>query len=270
MTRFRFLLVATASLALTGCVTTGHFNKTNATQVDLSTANFRVVKSNVTGSHTAVRILGLGDSPSYAEAMKELRAHAAIEGTSRALVNVTEERHRLMLPPFYVSQTLVLTADVVEFQTEPMKAPIASASLADTPMAPAPAPSSSSAVAIAPSSEPATASEMLRRYALAHNHGRNSGSFEELVDLFQPNARIVFHGEFEGELRGHDEILQAFETHPPKDDLVLLQTRKTRQGVVASYANASKPGISAGKLAVRVVDGRIARLDMKIDGSPVN
>ena len=49
---------------LAGCVTSGHFAKTNTTHVELARPNFRVVRSNVQGSHSTFRVLGLGDSPS--------------------------------------------------------------------------------------------------------------------------------------------------------------------------------------------------------------
>lgn len=252
----------TIGLASTGCVTIGHFNKANTTQVDLSGDNFTIVKSNIQGSDTGTRIIGLGLSPSHAKAMAQLRKKAGLEGTRRALVNITEERQIFSIL-VYSTSTLILTADVVEFG-DGSSTPVASTMTTPDPD-PVPMGGPDTPTPYGDATEPASAESLLRQYVARHNIARETGSFADLVTLFENDGRIIFKGVYEGRLNGRKEIQKAFEQYPPKDSLKVIRIKPTTSGAIASYAYMSAPDDPIGKLAVRTHEGLIQQLVIQRD-----
>lgn len=110
------------ALTLPACAT-GSGLHTEQTQVQLRAGNYRVVAESVRGASSSLRVFGIGGSPSFAEAMAQLRTRALLlnEGSPpRALINLTQdEQLSLLFGPLVVSQELVLTADVIEFVDGP-------------------------------------------------------------------------------------------------------------------------------------------------------
>jgi len=89
----------------------------NSTQVQLKEQNFKVV-GEVSGEAQVGYVLLFGGAKKramYQEAYRELVSQANLEGTSKALINVTSEEHLGGIPPFYYKRTLILRANVVEF-----------------------------------------------------------------------------------------------------------------------------------------------------------
>ena len=114
------LLIAT-SLALivasSGCTSSGTFPSTSSTSVDLSQANYRVVKSNAVGKSSGFKLfMFIPIVPTrYSKAMSDLQSQAGIaEGTAQAMVNVTQEESSLYLLLFSIP-TLTVRADIIEF-----------------------------------------------------------------------------------------------------------------------------------------------------------
>ena len=104
---------------ISGCGTTmGNLGHTIETKVILSQANFAVVGS-AKGSATASYLFGFGPSQAelYGKARSKMVLNANLsEGNkSRALINVTTDIKRKMVL-FYISKTVYLSADIVEFQ----------------------------------------------------------------------------------------------------------------------------------------------------------
>lgn len=296
MRKLVLVLAAIAGFGTTGCITFGHFTKSNVTQVDLAGNNFHVVKSNIQGSDTGTRIVGLGESPSHAKAMAALRKKAGLDGTRRALVNITEETHIFTLL-VYTETTLTLTADVVEFTEAgaPMTTSAAettseesgsstemasstesafttessgsgsSGSMSSSSTSSSSSSTESSGGAFANPNEPASAESMLRQYVARHNLGRETGSFADLAQLFTEDGKIVFHGAYEGTVNGRDAIKEAFEKHPPKDSLTLIEVHPTRRGALGTYAYQGAPEVKVGKVAVRLADDKIKQLDIQLD-----
>ena len=104
-------------LLLTGgcAISRGSFDKNSNDSVVLSENNYRVVKTSVRGYSIGLKVFGIGSSPSYAQALRMLKQQAEMEGSSRALVNVTEDTKWKGFFPFAWRKVITVTADVVEF-----------------------------------------------------------------------------------------------------------------------------------------------------------
>ena len=131
---FGFAFVLTM---LIGCVSTGKFNSTNLTNVELSQDNFRVIATNVYGEASSHYLLGLsfaqggetqtvalislgGDRLLYKVALENLwrnfeQTHGNVEGRSLALVNVRFDSEALNVLIFYTRPKISVRADVIEF-----------------------------------------------------------------------------------------------------------------------------------------------------------
>jgi hypothetical protein len=115
------LILGLLFLFLMGCATaTGTFPHGTGTQVDLSKANYRVIKANAIGESTGFNLLGIIPiaPPRYTTAMTDLYSKVGIsEGKSHALVNVIQERSNLYLILFSIPK-LTIRADIIEFFEE--------------------------------------------------------------------------------------------------------------------------------------------------------
>lgn len=110
------LLVA----ACLGCSSRGLFPASMQTQVDLSRGNYRVVRSNISGTSMGFSLLGIIPivPPTYTAAMSDLQSQAALtEGQAQAFVNVVQEQTSLYLILFSLPM-LTVRADIVEFTKE--------------------------------------------------------------------------------------------------------------------------------------------------------
>lgn len=114
-------LAVLASLFAAGCAGSGAYPHDTGTRVDLSRANFRVVRAGATGSDSGFSLLGfLPILPaSYGDAMDDLYLRAGLtEGSAFALTNVTRDESNLYVILFSMPR-VTIRADVVEFQDPP-------------------------------------------------------------------------------------------------------------------------------------------------------
>jgi len=102
--------------------------------------------------------------------------------------------------------------------------------------------------------------ELAARYVALHNRGRRMGEWSSLVALFAPDAEMSFVGIPFGPLRSAQEIRDAFESHAPDDDLVLLSVTPGDGALVVVYAWSKEPAVAAGTLRFELAGSRIARL----------
>lgn len=129
--------LAALSLFIGGCASSGLTASSHVTNVQLNTANFRVVATNVAGQSSASGVLGVSfgvgigtaqlaliplteDRLLYKQAISQLWANfeklnGPVVGRRLALVNVRYDSESLNLV-LYTKITAVIVADVVEFQ----------------------------------------------------------------------------------------------------------------------------------------------------------
>ncbi len=89
----------------------------NATQVQLSEANFRNV-GKVMGTDSVAYILlfgGMKKTRMYERAYSAMMDNAELGAGPRAVVNVMTEEHVGGVPPFFIKRTLTVSGQVVEF-----------------------------------------------------------------------------------------------------------------------------------------------------------
>lgn len=103
-------------------------------------------------------------------------------------------------------------------------------------------------------------SEILRAYVNYHNRGVDQGDFSRLVDIFSPDAELAFPTIGIGPFYGRDDIVLAFETHPPSDRLRIREPIVTSMGVFTSYEWERQPGVTAGIIRATFAEGWITRM----------
>ena len=111
------LLAIGALLVSVGCISYGSMPTEIATNVELGEKNFKVVKTNVVGTDTGFRLLGIIpiNPSSLREAMEHLVDNSGIiPGDSKALVNLSKENASMYFILFSTPRVSV-RADVVEF-----------------------------------------------------------------------------------------------------------------------------------------------------------
>ena len=119
MKKYLFVFVL-SSFLLSSCGTnlTMFYNSANEmTQVELSENNFTVVER-VTGESDNVYILGIGglsNKDLLSQAKNNMMEKAGLVGTSRAMVNITYDRHVSGFAPFYYEVKVTASGYVVEF-----------------------------------------------------------------------------------------------------------------------------------------------------------
>lgn len=100
-----------------GCTSSGKYSATSETRVDLTKANYRVVKANAVGSSSGFKLfMVIPIVPTrYTTAMGRLQEQAGVtEGTAQAVVNVAQEQSSLYLLLFSIPK-LTIRADIIEF-----------------------------------------------------------------------------------------------------------------------------------------------------------
>ena len=99
---------------------------------------------------------------------------------------------------------------------------------------------------------------LLEDHVERFNDGVRSGDFAPMVAAFSEDAELVFEGIPVGPFVGREAIGEAYRMQPPDDEIVLLDGDGT-------YAWASAPEVSAGRLFLTERDGEIARLIVRYD-----
>ena len=130
-------VVLISALLLSGCANTGLFFSANNTEVELSSNNYEIVATNVSGESEAGYLLGVsfsagaatntvalarvsGSGMLYTEALENLwkdyeEKHGSVIGKKLALVNVRYDSDALNLI-LYTKAKISIRADVVEFK----------------------------------------------------------------------------------------------------------------------------------------------------------
>jgi hypothetical protein len=118
MAKAKLFLVLVLVAMMVGCSSTrgSHYDTAQATSVDLKTANYRILKSNAVGTDRGFKLLGFipFSTPSYVDAMNDLRSQAPMENRAAALANVVQEESSLWLLLFSIPK-ITITADIIEF-----------------------------------------------------------------------------------------------------------------------------------------------------------
>ncbi|MBA3716928.1 MAG: nuclear transport factor 2 family protein [Actinobacteria bacterium] len=102
--------------------------------------------------------------------------------------------------------------------------------------------------------------DLLVEHVRRFNEGMRSGDFAPMIAGFTPDAEMMFEGAPIGPFLGRDAIAEAYDRHPPDDEILLLGEPRLEGDVVESdYAWVAK-GTRAGRIILTVRDGAIARL----------
>lgn len=89
----------------------------NVTNVELNKKNFKVVER-VSGSSNATYILGIGGLSNKAlinKAESAMLSKASLNGSAKAIANVSTESHISLVFPFYFQKTVTVSGHIVEF-----------------------------------------------------------------------------------------------------------------------------------------------------------
>ncbi len=82
-------------------------------------------------------------------------------------------------------------------------------------------------------------SRLLAEHVRRFNAGVRSGDWSAMLELFAPDAELVFEGAPVGPFTGRGAIAAAYAVRPPDDEIVLLAVR----GDAAGYACRADPGV---------------------------
>lgn len=106
------------------------------------------------------------------------------------------------------------------------------------------------------------AADLLHEYVARHNQGVRSGDWRGLIALFAPDACVIFEGIAIGPFHGRDAIARAFATHPPDDELTLLDLASLpgAEQAAARYAWSRTPHTHAGAITLSMRGGCIGDL----------
>lgn len=112
-------------------------------------------------------------------------------------------------------------------------------------------------------------SDLLLLYQIRHNSVVSGEDPEKLGDLFATHADMAFYGIDKPHLDGRKQIVEAFRSHPPTEEL-LIDTHLLTTGtdILATYGWGHDEGPLEGLLRLQVRDGKICRLQVfKICGT---
>lgn len=116
--RFIFIVMVLGLFSSCGVNTAMLLNQNqNATQVQLSSANYKIV-DRVTGTAEVKYIFligGINKRQLYENAYSAMVSKANLLNTSRALINIVTEEHVGGVIPFYMKRTITVSANVIEF-----------------------------------------------------------------------------------------------------------------------------------------------------------
>ena len=109
--------------------------------------------------------------------------------------------------------------------------------------------------------------QLLITYVAHHNLGVKTGNFMPLLTFFAELAEMHFDGIEYGPLIGRRAIAQAFDKHPPSDELVIGEPVNHADCASAAYAWSRKPSRPAGTIKLQAGDGCILRIDITTAGA---
>ncbi|MCI0629536.1 MAG: hypothetical protein L0Y44_02650 [Phycisphaerales bacterium] len=108
--------------------------------------------------------------------------------------------------------------------------------------------------------------QLLATYVAHHNLGVKTGNFMPLLTFFAELAEMHFDGIEYGPLIGRRAIAQAFDKHPPSDELVISEPVNHADCASAAYAWSRKPSTPVGTIKLEAGDGCIVRIDIAVTG----
>lgn len=114
-------LFATLIAPLAACISgEGMMASGNQAGTNLNQANYRVMKQGARGQDTGFYFLGFIPivSPTYADAMSDLREGLMMEGKAVSFVNVTQDRTNFWFIVFSLPR-ITVSADAIEFVESP-------------------------------------------------------------------------------------------------------------------------------------------------------
>jgi steroid delta-isomerase len=99
----------------------------------------------------------------------------------------------------------------------------------------------------------------------AFNRGVRSGSFDEMLQRFHDDARLVFEGVPAGPYEGRAAIAEAYRDRPPDDEIEVLEVTDDDDHMVVSYAWRADDGKRAGDMIFSIERGLITQLVVTFD-----
>jgi RimJ/RimL family protein N-acetyltransferase len=107
--------------------------------------------------------------------------------------------------------------------------------------------------------------DVLYEYVARHNQGVRSGDWEPLGECLAEDAVLAFEGVPVGPFPGREAILAAYRERPPDDEVRVLSTDESVEGVAAAYSWAAAPERQAGRMVLTLRDSTIARLVVSLE-----
>jgi hypothetical protein len=78
-------------------------------------------------------------------------------------------------------------------------------------------------------------SDLLHRHVERYNHGIDTGDWAPMVDGFEDDAEMHFHGPRHEQYSGRDAIADAYAKQPPDDHIDIMSTEERDGGIIARY-----------------------------------
>jgi RimJ/RimL family protein N-acetyltransferase len=110
--------------------------------------------------------------------------------------------------------------------------------------------------------------DLAHEYAARHNAGVRDGEWALLAELFADDAVLELAGGPSGPFVGRAAIEEAYRERPPDDELRVLDAGRDGETVVARYAWAAEPEVTAGTLRLTGSAERIDRLVVTFEREP--
>lgn len=101
------------------------------------------------------------------------------------------------------------------------------------------------------------------RHVALFNQGVRTGDFGAWLSTFADDAELTFEGLPIPPVRGSAAIAEVYAGHPPSSPMRLVA--RTASGGRFVWVAAPDTG---GEFALRVREGRLARLDVRLDAPP--
>jgi steroid delta-isomerase len=107
--------------------------------------------------------------------------------------------------------------------------------------------------------------DLLHDHVERFNAGVRTGDWSSMLERFEDEAEMEFHGIPVGPFRGKEAIAEAYRVQPPDDELRVLEEREGDGRVEARYAWLAEPDVAAGELLLTPEDGLIRKLVVTFD-----
>ena len=109
--------------------------------------------------------------------------------------------------------------------------------------------------------------DFLEAHVERFNHGVATGDFSEMVAYFAEDASLEFEGVPAGPFVGRDAIADAYESQPPDDQVVLLDSHEVSPDTVVGDYRWRGEDTKAGEMRLTVADEQVTRLVVRFTTS---